>query len=368
MVEEKENSSSAGGASSLEVMIKEISKKSGTSAEEIKKLIEEKQDELSGLVSEEGAMHIVARELGVSLLKEKKWELKIANLVSGLRAVDIVGKIIGISEIREFERNGKKGQVLNVMLGDETGTVRMSMWNDEVDIIQKLGLKEGDCMKLTNGYVKIDNRDNTELRKGKGLLEKVDMQIEVPKSQAVDSFGAGAMSVPAVAKRQPIAGLKEGSFAEVRSSLVQLFRRNPFYNLCPTCEGRLTQKEEGGVTVWHCEEHGKVEPKKQLVLSGVIDDGTDNIRVVFFRDAGEKVFGKKTEELTKIAKEADDPFAIYDQFENLGKEFIISGRVKKNTFTDNIELVANNVSEIDIKKEAEGIIKEFGSLGKDSKA
>jgi hypothetical protein len=345
-------------ASSMDAALKEISEKSGTSIEDIKKQIEEKQDELSGLVSEEGAMHIVARELGVNLLKEKKRDFKISNLVSGLRAVDIIGKIMNITDVREFERNGKKGQVLNITLGDETGTTRLSMWNDEIKILEKLGLKQDDCIKLSNGYVKIDNMDNPELRLGRGNIEKIDAKIDVPAAVQGTQGGYGTSApggAPAVANRQVISDLKEGGFAEVRGAMVQIFKRNPFYGLCPNCDARLTQKDDG----LHCEEHGKVEPKQQLVISGVLDDGTDNIRVVFFREAAESIFGKGTEELVKIAKGGDDNLVIYDSFENLGKEFIIKGRVKMNSFTESIELVANDVAEVDVKKEAEVLIKEF---------
>jgi len=346
---------------SLDAQIKEISEKSGTAVEELKKLIEEKKDELSGLVSEEGAMHIVARELGVNLLKEKNRELKLANLVSGLRSVDIVGKIVNISDTRQFERNGKQGQVLNVTLGDESGTVRMSMWNDEINVIQKLGLKEGDCIKLCNGYVKIDNRNNPELRLGRGVIEKTDANIEITKTQFGTGSGAqSAANMPV--KRRTICEFQEGGFEEARAALVQIFRRNPFYNVCPTCDARVTESDG----TWQCDEHGKVEPKKQLVLSGVLDDGTDNIRVVFFRDIAERAFGKNTDDLVKIATEANDPMAIYDHFENLGKELIVRGRVKKNNFTDNIELVANAVEEVDLKKETGVLIKELKASGKAS--
>ncbi len=341
-------------ANSLEDVIKKISEKSGTSADEIKKLIEEKQDELSGLVSKEGAMHIVARELGVSLLKKRERELKVCNLVPGLRAVDMTARIVRIMEPRQFEKNGKQGQVMNIILGDETGTVRMSMWNDEVGLIKKLCLNEGDCIKLTGGYVKVDNMDNPELRIGKGILEKSDAKIEAQKPLQDTRPGSpdtGAMP----AKRHAISEFREGAFEEARAALVQLFRRNPFYNVCPTCDARVTQKD----SEWYCEEHGKVKPKPQLVLSGVIDDGTDNIRVVFFREMAEKVFGKSTDELAKIAEASNDPFAIYEHFRNLGREFIIRGRVKKNAFTDSLELVANDVSDVDVKKEAEYLIKEL---------
>ena len=45
-------------------LIEKISKESGKSVKSVTDLIDEKKEELSGLVSEEGAAYIVGRELG----------------------------------------------------------------------------------------------------------------------------------------------------------------------------------------------------------------------------------------------------------------------------------------------------------------
>lgn len=338
--------------SSLDAILEKISKEAGISKDEVKKLIEEKVDELSGLVSSEGAAYIVGRELGVSLLKEAKRQLKIKNIVSGLRSVDLVARVVKIFEPREFEREGKKGRVVNILLGDETGVVRLSLWNEE---IEETNLREDETVQIIGGYVKEDNRRNPELRIGKGKLEKTDEKVELPDIQEMKQDFT-------VVKRKNIADFKEGGFEEARVCLVQVFRRNPFYEVCPQCGSRLTISEEK----WMCTEHGEVQPEYQLVLSGVIDDGYGNIRSVFFREVAEKIFGKNIKELREIAAKSGDKMMIYDHFNNLGKDFIFRGRVRRNELTGNMEFIVNEIDDIDVKKEIDNLLGEIEE-GKENK-
>ena len=154
---------------SLEELVGEISKKSEQSEDEIKKMIEEKQDELSGLVSEEGAAYIIA-----TLLEEQARNLKVRDVIPGMFSVDLKCKIAKITDIRTFERNGAQGAVQNILLGDETGIIRLSIWNDEIERFQEFGIGEGDTVKLTKMLSKEDNLGNPELRLGKkGKMEKI---------------------------------------------------------------------------------------------------------------------------------------------------------------------------------------------------
>lgn len=334
---------------SLKEIVQEIVRVSDLSEEEVNKKIEEKQTELSGLVSSEGAAYIVGKELGVNLLKEtKKKELKIKNIVSGMQSVDVVGRVVNISEKRDFEKGGRKGSVVNVVLGDETGTIRLSLWDKEIDLLNTLGIKENGVLKVTNGYVKEDNRGNNELRLGKfGKIEKVEgKDIAVPKGEDIERDFEKV-------KVKDINDLRENEYSEVRASLVQLFRRNPFFEVCPKCETRVEKTGDA----WVCKEHGNVEPKYQLVISGVIDDGSGNIRAVFFRDLAEKVLGKKTEELKELVSKEADPLSLYEKLDVLGEEFVIGGRAKMNQFTERMEFVANGVESINVEKESENLLK-----------
>ncbi|MEM4271924.1 MAG: replication factor A, partial [Candidatus Pacearchaeota archaeon] len=86
-----------------EKLVEKICKLSNLSKEEIERKVEAKKAKLSGLISKEGAAQIVAAELGLNLDKER---LKISELAHGMRKANILGKIIDISPVRQFSKNG----------------------------------------------------------------------------------------------------------------------------------------------------------------------------------------------------------------------------------------------------------------------
>jgi replication factor A1 len=338
---------------STEKIIEKICETSGENPEKVKRMVSEKQDELSGLVSEEGAAYMVARDLGINLIQESRREFKIKNIVSGIRSIDLVARVVRIYEERGFERNGKKGCVINVLLGDETGIIRMSLWNDETSLVKEGKLKEGETVRIQGCWSKSDNRDNPELRLGRGSLQKADTVVEMPKKEVMEGVSTG----PSRSERRELADVKEGQNVEARAALVQVFARNPFFEVCPECGSRVKQSDGK----WVCDDHGEVKPSYALVMSGIIDDGTGNVRATFFREQAERMFGKGTEDLRKAALEKSDASAIFDDFPNLGREFIFQGRVKRNDYTERIEMIVNGISEVDVKGETGQILKGLGA-------
>ncbi len=74
--------------------------------------------------------------------------MKITELQPGQGKVDVEVKITSIDEPREFEKYGKTLRVANAVAKDDTGEIKMSLWNDDIDKI-----KAGQKIKITNGYV-----------------------------------------------------------------------------------------------------------------------------------------------------------------------------------------------------------------------
>jgi ssDNA-binding replication factor A large subunit len=339
---------------SVSTLIKEISEKSGTPQKEVKKLIEEKQDELSGLVSPEGAAYMVGRELGVNLIKEAPKQFKIKNIITGMRSVDIVAKLLQVWDVREFsKKTGGTGRVMNLLFGDETGTIRLSLWDEQIDAFNSMGIKEGDVLDVTHAWTKADNRDNPEMRLGKSsTIRKSDAMIDAAKPAGHEQFSGGMGSY----QRKDISDLKEGISGEIRACMVQVYSRNMFYNVCPQCGGRV--EEQDGK--FRCEEHGEVAPKKQMILSGIADDGTGSIRVVFFRDNAEKVVGRNVEELKKIM-EKNKSEDVAGLLGCLGREMLIRGNVRINKLTENLEMVANEVDDVDARAECDRLLRELSA-------
>ena len=91
-----------------------------------------------------------------------------------------------------------------------------------------------------------------------------------------------------------------------------------------------------------------------MVLSGIIDDGTENIRIVLFRENAEKVLGMTTDHAKRIFMNKGAAGVIKNA--PLGEEFMFEGSVKRNSFFDRAEFVANNVMQVDVKEEINALL------------
>lgn len=328
--------------------IKEISEKSGTPVKEVEELISAKEEEFDGLVSRLGAIYIVGRELGVELAQPRDKELKIGNIISDMRRLNFAGKITDISPVREFMTKNGKGKVVNVTFADETGRIRMSLWNEETDAAEKLGI--GEVFEITGAYTKADNLGNPEARLGKtGKMVKSERAIEA----AAGFSGSGAQRSSAGSFggnfRNSLASAEENDFVKTKASIVRVFERKPVYYLCPECRAKLEPGNDS------CPEHGKVKPRTFFIVSGVIDDGTSAMNAAFFNEACEELIGKKLSEIEKDAA-GMDPKKFADSFIPLGEELIIKGRVKKNKVSESLELAVRGVEKEDVMKEIDFLL------------
>lgn len=77
--------------------------------------------------------------------------------------VDIIGRIVSVYDLNEFQRDdGTTGNVRTVEIGDGTGVVRTSFWDEKAE----MSLNEGDAVKLENARTRFGNA-NMELSVGK---------------------------------------------------------------------------------------------------------------------------------------------------------------------------------------------------------
>jgi len=128
----------------------------------------------------------------------------------------------------------------------------------------------------------------------------------------------------------------EDNNVEVLGTIVQVFDPR-FFELCPTCNKRARPKDDK----FACEVHGIVDPTYSYLINFFLDDGTENIRTVCFRDQAEKLANKNKEQMLEIKKNINEFDKI--KTELLGEQVKIIGRVKKNEMFDRLELIANTV-------------------------
>ena len=92
--------------------------------------------------------------------------MKISELKAGAGNVDVTGEIVSIDQPREINKMGRTLRVANATLKDDSGTITLTLWNDDIDKVQ-----EGNKVHITNGYVNTW-QDKTQLTLGKfGKME-----------------------------------------------------------------------------------------------------------------------------------------------------------------------------------------------------
>lgn len=331
-----------------DLLVERIAKSAGLEKGEVERKVEAKKAKLSGLISKEGAAQIIAAELNVSFENE---DLKVAELIGGLRKVNIVGKVMNIFPVREFEKNDRKGKVCNFVLADDTGSTRVVLWDtNHIDLIENEDIKAGDVVEIKNGTT----RDREIHLSGFGELRKSAVEM------------AEVKNAPAVSEVK-LEDAKEGMSVKIRGVVVSVFQPR-FYNVCPECRKKVVSADDGSFS---CAEHGKVEAKSRAIVNFVLDDGSDNMRVVMFSDQIAKVVsvvgstssstGAPSENPRRIGSEEDlkdevKAAAFRDDF--LGTEIYLSGRVNRNQLFDNLEIVANDVERVDVEKLIEELEKE----------
>lgn len=325
----------------IEELIAKITTASNMTEEEIRNMIEEKQLELSGLISEEGAAYLVAKELGLELRREPE-RLNIENVIPGMQNVNVTGKVVRLSPVREFKTEKAEGRVCNVTIADRTGSVRLPLWNDEIERLT--GIVVGDIVNI-RGYVKSGYMDQPEIRLGRGG------DILKVESDEFADVALPSQTYQRSSERSSISDLREGLYRSVRAPMLQVFEGNVFYEICRECKKRIREEQDG----FACAEHGIVEPDYGLIISGIIDDGTASMRAVFFNEAAEKLLGMGKAEAKKLFDRKKKLEAVLSLVP-LGKEFVLDGKVRHNDIFDRLEFMVNDVKPVDVKKEIEMLL------------
>jgi len=81
--------------------------------------------------------------------------------------VDIVVDVVDVGDAREFNKFGKPGKVATAIAKDDTGDIKLTLWNDDIEKV-----KAGDKVHLTNGYV---NEWQGEMQLTTGRLGKLEV-------------------------------------------------------------------------------------------------------------------------------------------------------------------------------------------------
>jgi len=113
------------------------------------------------------------------------------TLRMGQSDVALTGQVLDTGGVRTFDRDdGSEGQVANITLGDETGRIRVTLWDERAPRAEELSL--GTTVEIVDGYVRERDGD-IELHVGdRGRVDEVDAAVTYePESTPISEVELG---------------------------------------------------------------------------------------------------------------------------------------------------------------------------------
>jgi len=150
------------------------------SQQQIQAKLDSERARTNGLLGDETLLRLIAAKNGVTVPQNNLTNSDVMptnRLLPGLHDVTVAGRLIAVSPPKSFQGAEKSGKFATVTLLDEGGLLRVMLWDERVEQIEKGELKPNQTVRLLHGYTKQDRYGKTELHLGK----KSQIEIEPPE-------------------------------------------------------------------------------------------------------------------------------------------------------------------------------------------
>lgn len=322
---------------SLQELYDILSSKTSKQQSELKELVSKKVKELSGLVSEEGAIYIVANELGVKLESKQPSSQsssnsqeykKIEEINQANMSLSLLAKVLKKYDLVEFEmKSGDKGKIQSLLVGDETGIIRVAFWGDKSDEIVEV--ERDTIVDLKNVYVR---ENTTTSRMELHFSNYSDITINPENVEDIQVKSIKPESVPKSIEELEL----NDRNVSIKATIVDIDIPR-FYLGCPHTFKKVFIDEGKYISP----EHGEVEPMRIPITNCVVNDATGTLQIVAFRDRAEQLFSKKSEEIVNLAEDLENYREVTKNL--VGSLVEVVGNVSENQMTGDIQLIVNDV-------------------------
>ncbi|HID09074.1 TPA: hypothetical protein EYP13_02495 [Candidatus Micrarchaeota archaeon] len=270
--------------------------------------------------------------------------VKVKDLMPDMQNVDVVLKVVRLFPARSIKREDGETEMRAFIGADETGSVRVVLWGEKA----RINLREGDVVKIVSGYTR-EGLSGVNIHVGKLGL------VQIRNDLKEEFSNIGKVVLPK--ERKHVSELEEGDkFAEVRGTVVQVYRVKPVTAICNSCGAKAEWKDGK----WVCPQCEGEDVRVVPILAFELDDGTGSIRVIAFDRQAAKVYGEHINPEVELHEIAEKKM--------LGEEVVVSGYVRRNKYFDNLELVAKVIREPNWDHEIKRMLSEVeGLLGEKGK-
>ena len=176
----------------------------------IEEKIKEKKDKIgAGYLTDEGALFLVAGDLGISLEKSQKTEIELKDIYVGAKEVTVESRVMNISPTKQFTKKDGTPFLLRTMtVYDTDSRVSVKLWDEKANLPGIENLKPGDLVKIIKAYVKSDLTGLPTINLGSGSsIEAVKSDSTIP---SLDSITVDASTAKEDQKDLVISGTING--------------------------------------------------------------------------------------------------------------------------------------------------------------
>jgi len=158
------------------------------SSEDIEKMIAQKKEKIgAGYLTDQGALFLVASDLGLTISEPVKNEISIKDLYSGAKEVTLQTRVLNVSPKKQFSRkDGSQFLLRNMTVYDNDSSVTVKLWDEKANLPDTANIKPGDLIKIIKAYVKSDLNGQPTLNIGSGsTIEVADSDSNIPSIESL---------------------------------------------------------------------------------------------------------------------------------------------------------------------------------------
>ncbi len=172
-----------------------LEQKTDLTKADIEEKIKEKKEKIgAGYLTDQGALFLIASDLGVSLSEPLKVEMGLKDLYVGAKEISLETRVLNLSPAKQYSRKDGSPFFLRTMTvydGDSTASVKL--WDEKAKLPGIEELKPGDLIKIIKAYVKSDLNGSPTINIGSGSsIETTDIDSTIP---AIDTITKDVNSI-----------------------------------------------------------------------------------------------------------------------------------------------------------------------------
>lgn len=165
-----------------------LEQKPDLTREEIEQKIKQKKEKIgAGYLTDQGAVFLIASDLGITLADQPKISIGLKDLYAGAKEITLETRILNFSPSKQFSRkDGSSFNLRTLTVYDKNSTASVKLWDEKANLPGLEDLKPGDLIKIIKAYIKSDLNGNPTINVGSGSsIESIKNDSDIPLIDAI---------------------------------------------------------------------------------------------------------------------------------------------------------------------------------------